>query len=169
MSDDVVLETERLILRRLTKADAPFMLELLNDPSYIRNVADRGVRTVADAENYLAAKMLPSYEEHGFGFYLMELKDARTPIGTCGLAKRENVDDIDVGYGLLERYAGNGYATEAAAGVLHYARNVLKLTRIVGFTSTKNHNSQRVLNKLGLRYEKMTRLPGFEDDSMVFA
>jgi [ribosomal protein S5]-alanine N-acetyltransferase len=165
---NAVLETERLVLRRLTRADAPFMLEMLNDPAFIRNVADRGVRTVAEAENYLVTKMLPSYEQHGFGFYLVELKDARTPIGTCGLAKRDTVDEIDVGYGVLERYSGNGYATEAAAAVMRYARDVLGLERVVGFTSPINTRSIHVLQKLGLRYEKTIDLPGYDSPSLVF-
>ncbi|MDQ6654649.1 MAG: GNAT family N-acetyltransferase [Verrucomicrobiota bacterium] len=164
-----VLETERLVLRRLTLADAGLMLELLNDPSFIRNVADRNVRTLEEAENYLTTKMLPVYEQHGFGFYRVELKATGEPIGTCGLAKRENIDDIDIGYGLLERFAGTGYATEAARGVLEYARHVLGLQRVVGFTSPANHASIHVLEKLGLRYEKMLQLPGFNAPSMVFA
>jgi len=169
MGDDVVLETERLVLRRLNKGDAPFMLQMLNDPVFIRNVADRGVRTIADAENYIAAKILPSYQQHGFGFYLVQLKESGIAIGTCGLAKRDTVDDIDVGYGLLERFAGSGYATEAASAVLHYARTVLGLKRVVGFTSPANTASIHVLQKLGLRYERTTMLPGFDSPSMVFA
>jgi RimJ/RimL family protein N-acetyltransferase len=127
------------------------------------------VRTVAEAESYLATKLLPSYQQHGFGFYLVELKETRLAIGTCGLAKRETVDDIDVGYGLLERFAGNGYATEAASAVLVYAKTVLGLERVVGFTSPINTASIHVLQKLGLRYEKTINLPGYDSPSMVFA
>lgn len=163
-----VLETKRLVLRRLTLGDAPFILELLNEPSFIRNVADRGLRTVPDAENYLATKVLPSYEQHGFGFWCVELKETGEAIGTCGLAKRETIEDVDVGYGLLERFFGFGYATEAARGVLDYGRAVLGLTRIVGFTAEKNRESIRVLEKLGLRYEKTIDLPGYESASMLF-
>ncbi|MGI8820202.1 MAG: GNAT family N-acetyltransferase [Chthoniobacterales bacterium] len=164
-----VLETERLVLRRLTLGDAALMLELLNDPSFIRNVADRGVRTLADAENYLTTKVLPIYEQHGFGFYRVELKANGEPIGTCGLAKRETIDYIDIGYGFLERFAGCGYATESAAGVMDYARKILQLPQVVGFTSPKNHASIRVLQKLGLRYERMIELPGFTSASMMFS
>ncbi len=164
-----ILETERLVLRRLTVADAPFLLELLNDPSFIRNVADRGVRTVSDAENYITTKFLTSYEQHGFGHYLVLLKATGEPVGTCGLMKRETVDDVDIGYGFPERFAGKGYATESAAAVLRYGREVLGLSRVVGFTSLMNHASQHVLEKIGLRYEGMRPLPGYDDESMVFA
>ncbi len=164
-----VLETERLVLRRLTLADAGLMLELLNDPIFIRNVADRNVRTLAEAENYLTVKVLSAYEQHGFGFYRVELKTTGEPLGTCGLAKRETIDDVDLGYGLLGRFAGCGYATEAARGVMEYARDVLGLQRVVGFTSPANHASIHVLQKLGLHYEKMLQLPGFAASSMVFA
>ena len=163
-----ILETERLLLRRLTLADAPFLLELLNDPSFIRNVADRGVRTVPDAESYLATKFLASYERHGFGHYLVLLKATGEPVGTCGLMKRETVNDIDIGYGFPERFAGQGYATESAAAVLRYGREVLGLSRVVGYTSMMNLASQHVLEKIGLRYEGMMPLPGYDDPSMVF-
>ena len=164
----IVLETARLTLRRVTLEDAPFVLEVLLDPGYMRFVADRGVRTVEGAARYIEEKFLPSYEQHGFGFYLMELKIDGTPIGICGLAKRETLDDVDVGYSVVERFAGNGYAFEAAAGVMHYARQVLGLPRIVGITGIDNVASAKVLEKIGLRFEKMIELPGYEGESRLF-
>ena len=110
-----ILETERLTLRKLTTEDAAFVLEMLNDPAFIRNVADRGVRTIADATAYIEQKHLPQYAQFGFGFYLMELKGGFLPIGMCGLMKRETRDDVDIGYSVLERFAGRGYAFEAAS------------------------------------------------------
>jgi RimJ/RimL family protein N-acetyltransferase len=164
-----VLETERLTLREVTLGDAAFVLELLNEPSYIRFVADRGVRTADDAARYITEKFLPSYAQHGFGFYLVELTAERTPIGICGLAKRETLDDVDIGYSLLERFWGNGYALEAARGVMDYARRVLGLKRVVAFTAVDNESSAKLLGKLGLRYDKMIDLPGYEGGSRLFS
>ena len=165
----IVVETERLILRRMSVADASFMLETLNEPSFIRNVADRGVRTVEDAADYIRSKMLPSYEHFGFGFYIVELKESATPIGVCGIVKRETMEDVDVGYSLLDRFAGNGYAYEAAAAVMEYGRTTHGLKRIVGVTSPDNHRSIKLLEKLGLRYEKMVQLSTFETPSALYA
>ena len=165
----VVTETERLLLRRMTLADASFMLETLNEPSFIANVADRGVRTLEDAADYIRTKIMPSYEQFGFGFYIIELKESGTPIGVCGLVKRETMEDVDIGYSLLDRFAGNGYAYEAAAGVMEYGRTTIGLKRIVGMTAPDNCRSIRLLEKLGLRYERMVQLPTFDAPSKLFA
>ena len=164
-----VLETERLTLRHATTEDAAFVLELLNEPSYIRFVADRGLRTVDDAKRYITEKFLPSYAQHGFGFYIVELKADGTPIGICGLAKRETMENVDIGYSMLERFWGKGYALEAARGVMDYAHGVLGIERVVAFTAVDNESSAKLLEKLGLRYEKMIDLPGYEGGSRLFS
>ena len=120
-----VLETERLVLRRVTTEDAELILELLNEPAFIRFVADREVRTTAQAAEFIAAKMLPSYAEFGFGFYLVELKETGVAVGICGLIKRATLDDVDVGFSILERFWRNGYAYEAAQAVMDYGKRVL--------------------------------------------
>ena len=163
----IVLETERLTFREATADDAAFVLELLNEPSYIRFVADRGLRTGEDAARYIAEKFQPSYVQHGFGFYIAELKSTGVAIGICGLAKRETLDDVDLGYSVLERFWGNGFAVEAAAGMLDYARRVLGLRRVVGVTAPDNASSIKVLEKIGLRFEKMVHLPGFGTESIL--
>ncbi len=165
----MVLETERLTLREVTTHDAEFVLELLNEPSYIRFVADRGLRTRDDAARYIEEKFLPSYVEHGFGFYVVELKSTGEPIGICGLAKREAMQDVDVGYSFVERSWRHGYAIEAASGVMEYARRVLGLRRVVGITAPDNASSIRVLEKIGLRFEKMIHLPGFEPERSLYS
>lgn len=165
----VVLETARLVLRRMTLDDGPFMLETLNEPSFIRNVADRGVRTVDDAADYIRTKIMPSYEQFGFGFYIVELKESGTPIGVCGIVKRETLPDVDIGYSLLDRFSGNGYAYEAAAALMEHGRTVHGLKRIVGMTAPDNVRSIKLLEKLGLRFERMVQLPTFEGESKLFA
>ena len=154
----IVLETERLILRHLSLEDAEFILDLLNQPSFLRYIGDKGVRTPDDARAYILNGPMASYEQFGFGLFLTELKDARIPIGICGLLKRETLDDVDVGFAFLPAFWKQGYAFESATAVIAYGRDVLGLDRIVAITSPDNDASIKVLNKLGLRFERMIRL-----------
>lgn len=163
-----ICETERLIIRQIQLDDAPFFLELLNEPSFLNNIGDKGVRNLDDARQYLINGPIASYEKFGFGLYLVELKESLTPIGMCGLLKREGLDDPDIGYALLPKYWSKGYAVEAAVAVMNYGRDVLKLKRIVAITKPDNQSSIRVLNKLGLKYEKMVKLPGIEEECSLF-
>ncbi len=156
-----IFETERLHVRRLTLDDATFILALLNDPAFLKYIGDRGVRTPGDAQAYLLNGPLASYAKHGFGLLLVTLKPDDIPIGICGLLKRDVLADVDVGFAFLPEYVGQGYAFEAATATLAYGREVLGLKRIVAVTSPNNTNSIRLLEKLGLRYEKMVQLsPG---------
>lgn len=162
------LVTDRLTLRAVTLEDAPFVLEILNEPAFIRHVGDRAVRSEADAADYISRKFIASYEQFGFGFYLVELKGSRVPIGTCGLIKREVLEDVEIGYSFLEKYWGQGYAYEAALAVMKQGRNVLGLKRIVGLTGPGNQSSIKLLEKLGLRFDKMVYIPGYEEGSKLF-
>ena len=164
----IVLETERLRLRRMSEAHAGFLLELLNEPAFIENVADRGVRTLAQAKEFIAERILASYQKYGFGFYVVELKEGRIPAGICGLVKRETLDDVDIGYALLARHCGKGYAYEAAAALLDYGRTTLKLPKIVAVTTPGNQSSIKLLEKLGLKFEKVIHLPGYGAESLLF-
>lgn len=159
-----ILETDRLILRHQTVEDAAFMLELWNDPSWIENIGDRGVRTMEDARRDILYKAIEVYATLGYGFYLAELKNGGIPIGICGFAKRDFLEDPDVGYALLPRYWGKGYAFEAASAVMEYGKSVLGLTRIVAFTSEDNEASGKLLEKLGLQFEKLIPYPGREEE-----
>lgn len=149
------LQTERLMLRHFTTKDAPFILELLNEPSFIQNIADRGVRTLDDARAYLRNGPIASYQRHGFGLLAVELQATGETMGMCGLIKRDNLPDVDIGFAFLPRYWGKGYAYEAAAAVLTYGREVHKLTRIVAIVLPGNTGSINVLKKLGLTFERM--------------
>lgn len=164
-----VLETDRLILRRLTPDDAEFMLELLTDPSWIEFIGDRGVRTVDDARDYILKGAVDMYARLGFGLFLVESKDGALPLGICGLVKRDFLEDVDIGFAFLPRYWGNGYAYEAAAATMRYATEVLKLERIVAITMSHNHSSARLLEKLGLRFERMVTYPGETEEVRLFA
>ncbi len=164
-----MLETERLILRRLELADSEFILELLNDPSFLRCIGDKGVRTREDAEEYIQTGPMASYERFGFGLFLTARREDGIPIGICGLLKRESLPDVDVGFAFLPRYWSNGYAFESASAVLSYGRKAFGLTRIVAITSPDNTASMRVLEKLGMTFESMIRLEGDGPEVRLFA
>ena len=164
-----ILETERLILRQLTTDDSEFILELLNDPSFIRNIGDRNVRTVEDACSYILNGPVASYAKNGFGLYLVLLKETGESIGMCGLIKRDVLDDVDIGYALLPRFWSRGYGIEAAQATKTYAKGKVGLKRIVAIVDPANEGSIRVLEKLGLRYEKMVRLSADDIDLKLFA
>ena len=164
-----VLETGRLRLRRLTLDDAPFILRLVNEPSWLRFIGDRGVRTREDARGYILKGPLASYEQFGFGLYLVELKDCGTPAGMCGLLKRDTLPDVDVGYAFLPEFWGKGYASEAASAVLDHGRSAFGLTRILAIVTPDNHGSIRVLEKLGLRFQERVKLSGDEPELALFA
>lgn len=163
------IETARLLLREATPDDAAFVLELLNDPGFVANIADRGVRTVEVAAEYIQSAQIYRYGPDGLGFNVVELIATGQPVGTCGLVKRETLDDVDVGYALLERFAGRGYAREAAAAALAHALGPLGLERVVAITSPENAGSRRVLEAIGMRYEGLLAVPGYERDSALYA
>lgn len=147
-----ILTTDRLVLRELHADDAPFIIALLNDPSFIKNIGDRGLRTVADARRYITKGPLAGYDAHGFGLWLVELKEGRTPIGICGLLKRDVLDDPDIGFAYLPEFQSKGYGFEAARAVLDYAREVLRLPRVLAIVNRDNLPSARLLEKLGMAY-----------------
>ncbi|HET9950311.1 MAG TPA: GNAT family N-acetyltransferase [Candidatus Eisenbacteria bacterium] len=164
-----VLETERLSLRRLTPDDAPFMLELVTDPSWIEFIGDRGLKTVDDARAYIVDRYVADYERHGFGLYLVALRETGESLGICGLIKRESLEDVDVGFAFLPRHVGRGYATEAAAASLEHGWRDLGLRRIVAITVPNNLRSIGVLEKVGLRFEKTIRMPGDEEELALYS
>jgi ribosomal-protein-alanine N-acetyltransferase len=164
-----VLTTERLKLEELVPEDAAFALELLNDPDFIANVADRGLRTIPEAEKYLIDGPIASYREHGFGMYAIRRLDNDETIGMCGLVKRPGLEDIDIGYGFLPAARGHGFAREAARAVFDFARGELGLTRIVAIVSPGNAPSITLLENLGMHHESMVRLPGEEHSIRLYA
>jgi len=152
------LQTERLTIRPFTEDDAPFVLELLNDPSFIENIGDRKVRSEEDARAYIR-RIQASYENHQFGLSPVILNETQEKIGMCGLIKRPALDDPDVGYAFLPRFWSKGYAIESVLAVIQDGKTRLGLKRLVAIVDPKNHPSLRVLEHAGLTYEKMVQLP----------
>jgi RimJ/RimL family protein N-acetyltransferase len=163
-----LIQTERLLLRHLDLHDDAFILELLNEPAFLQFIGDKGVRTLGDAREYMLKGPIDSYGRHGFGLYAACLLDG-TPAGICGLVKRDGLADVDVGFAFLSRHCSKGYATESAAAVLVHARQVLQLQRIVAITSPENSGSIAVLEKIGLKFERMIRVAENNLELKLFA
>jgi RimJ/RimL family protein N-acetyltransferase len=149
-----IVETERLRLRTITPddADVAFHLALLNDPAFIEHIGDRGVRTMDESRRYIVEGPVAMHEKLGHSMYVVELKDSRTPIGMCGLIKRDFLEYVDIGYAFLPSFRGCGYAIEAARATVAHAR-ALGITRLAGITTPTNTASIQLLEKLGLRFQ----------------
>ena len=150
-----VLETERLLLRRFTVDDAQFVLALLNEPSFLRYIGDKNVRNLEDAGQYILNGPVATYNRHNFGLCVVELKESETPIGMCGLLKREELSSPDIGFAFLPDFWNKGFAFEAAVAVLRDARERLKLQRILAITSLDNDASIKLLQRLGFEFERV--------------
>jgi len=159
-----IFETRRLVLSRLTLGDAPFILELVNDPSWIRFIGDKNVHTLKAAKEYIKNGPQKSYAQLGFGLYAVKLKRSGKAIGMCGLLRRDTLDDADIGFAFLPKYTGKGYAFESAETVLKHAHESLKMKRILAITSIDNASSVKLLERLGFCLLKRMRLtPGSEE------
>lgn len=151
---DPILTTARLVIREIVHTDAPFIIQLLNDPAFIQYVGDKRVRTPEEARDYIDSGPRAMYAEFGFGLWTVELADG-TPIGICGLLKRPVLDDVDLGFAMLPQFRRAGYTFEAASAVVAHARDALRLDRLVAITNPDNDASGRLLEKLGFSFEQM--------------
>ena len=163
-----MISTQRLFVRPITVDDAPFILTLLNEPSFLRYIGDKQVRTVEDARQYILNGPVASYERYGFGLCLMELKELHTPVGICGILKRDGLPDPDIGFALIPDFWNKGLAFEAATAVLKDTRERLKLDRILAITSLDNEASINLLERLGFRFERVMQLTLESDPVKLF-
>lgn len=163
------IHTERLILREFTDGDAGFVLELLNEPGFLGGIGDRGVRDLDGALRYLHDGPAASYARHGFGLWRVELRDSGEAIGTCGLLRRDTLPEADLGYAFLQRHWQRGYAVEAGAAVLRYARETLALPRVLAIVNPDNAASIKVLERLGMRDQGTIRHGADNRDLRLFA
>ena len=165
----ILIETERLILRQLKIDDAEFILALLNEPSFLRYIGDKKVRSIDDARQYILNGPIASYERNGFGLYLAAIREPHTPIGICGLLKREELADVDIGFAFRPDFWGQGFAYEAAKAVMDYARQTLKLQRVVAITNPDNESSIKLLERMGFTFERLIQLTKDGDEVKLFA
>lgn len=163
------LETERLVLRRITLEDAGLMLAVWNDPAFVRHVGDRGIRTIEQAHEALKEGAFKLYEDRGYGPYCMALKKSGTLVGICGLFQRDNLDDPDIGFAVLPDYCGKGLAGEAAIAVVAHARDDLGIERLTAIVSPENSASIGLIEKLGLTFERGITMPGEEDEISLYS
>lgn len=151
-----ILETERLCMREVTSDDAAFTLDLLNQPSFIKYIGDRGVRDLDEARDFIEGRYKKSYRDNGYGLYVVELKDAdATPIGICGFVRRDTLPGPDIGFAFLPQFEKKGYAYESASAVMKYGRETLGFTRVLAITTTDNDASGRLLEKLGFKFDRL--------------
>lgn len=163
-----MLETERLRIDPFTLEDAPFIITLLNTPGWLENIGNRAVRTLEDARQYLANGALWSYEQFGLGPYRVRLKNTETAIGMCGLFKRDTLNNFDIGFAFLPEYTGKGYGYESASAIIAYARDTFGLTHVAGITKPTNQPSIRLLEKLGMSFEKTIYFNQESPDNLLF-
>ena len=176
-----ILETERLILREVVESDDAFMLDLLNQPSFIKYIGDRNVRNLEQSREFIESRYRASYRTNGYGLYAVELKseiaggdDAASEIpnsviGICGFVRRHTLPDADIGFAFLPQFERLGYAFESASAIMEYGRNVLGLKRVLAITSVDNESSGRLLAKLGFKFDGLVTLDGDTEEIKLFS
>ncbi len=165
---NIILGTERLILRKFTINDAAFLIRLVNSPGWLEFIGDRNIKTTEQALDYLQNGPLKSYKEHGYGLCLVELKDAGTAIGMCGIIKREQLDNPDIGVAFLPEFTRKGYAIEIADAMMRYARNTLELPSVWAITVPENSASIKLLKKIGLTFYSNFSFPDAKEELLLF-
>ncbi len=165
----MIIESERAVLRKYTLDDTDFIINLLNQQSFIENIGDRGIKTIPDAEDYLKKSILNSYQQNGFGLNMVELKESKIPIGMCGILKRDTLDHADLGYAFLPEYCGLGYASEITETLIQSAKRLYNLEKIVAITNSHNKKSRKLLEKIGFKFDCMVQAVEGEAESMLFA
>lgn len=164
-----ILETQRLQLREFSLSDVAFIVELVNTPGWLKFIGDRGIKTQEQAAVYLETGPMKSYQEHGYGLWLVERKDSREKIGMCGIIKRESFESPDIGFAFLPAYTGKGYAREIAQATLNYALNDLKLPKLLGISKSDNQRSIKVLEEIGLKFVQPFHFPDNKDPLFLYS
>jgi RimJ/RimL family protein N-acetyltransferase len=162
------LYTDRLALREPNLDDAEFVVELLNEPDFLRYIGDRGVRNLADAQEYLETGPMDSFRRLGFGMFVVEPKDGREAAGICGLIRRDWLDGVDLGFAFLERFRTRGYAFESSAAVVSHAGETLGLERVLAVTTHDNLASIGLLKKLGFTETGAVTAPDEDEELLVW-
>ena len=159
----MLFETERLTLREATTADAPFFLTLMNEAGWLKFISNHEIRTSDQVVEFIETKILPAYTAHGVGLWLVEIKKENRPIGICGFVDRDSLDEADIGFAFLERFGGQGYASEAAEGCLNFAKSQLPNDNILAIVLPENLRSVKLLKKLGFKLKSDFSHPGSEE------
>lgn len=164
-----ILDTDRLILREILETDGEFILDLLNQPSFIKYIGDRRVRSVEGAGEFIKTRFMESYQQFGFGLWAVELKETCEPIGICGFVKRDSLPEADIGFALLPQFERKGYAFESAAATLLYGKERLNFNRVLAITSKDNFASGKLLEKLGFSFERFIKMTDDSEEIKLFS
>lgn len=160
--------SERLTLKPTNIEDAPFLVDLLNSPKWLKYIGDRNIKTIAQAENHIKEKILTQFDRLGYGNYTVIRKSDGVRMGSCGLYDRPGLEGIDIGFAFLPEYEGQGYGFESAKTVLDYVVANFSIDEICAITSLQNKRSQVLLEKIGLKYVKNVKLPGNDEELMYY-
>jgi len=164
-----IIETERILLQEANLEDAAFIFELVNSPGWLEFISDKGLKTLADAEEYIKSRLISSYQKYNLGLYKMVLKESNKAIGLCGLISRPSLPNVDIGFAILPEYGGNGYTFEAGKAVMEYGASQLGFKTILGTTAPDNIKSQKLLEKLGLRLVETIQMGDYEGDTLLYS
>jgi ribosomal-protein-alanine N-acetyltransferase len=146
--------SQRLDFNLFRLKDAAFLLDLMNQPEYYQGIADRGVRTLEQATQYIHDKIADRYQENGYGMYLLSLRKERVPIGLAGIFNRAGSDIAELGYAISHLHHKMGYASEAAQHLVDFAKNHLNLSMLGAVVNRNNPPSARILEKCGFQYKE---------------
>ena len=163
-----ILETEKLKLRELTMDDTSFIIELVNSTGWLKYIGDRNIKTTEQAKSYLENGPLKSYQESGFGLWLVETKDTKNPIGMCGLLRRDYLNHPDIGFAFLPEFIGKGFGFEAAAATLSLAKDQLKILTLYAITMPTNYASIKLLEKIGMKFIKSISPHGSQEELHLY-
>ncbi|MEO6590091.1 MAG: GNAT family N-acetyltransferase [Pyrinomonadaceae bacterium] len=164
-----ILETERLILREVVESDDEFIFDLVNQPSFIKYIGNRGIDTLEKSRQAIKDRYRSSYAEFGYGLYAVELKKTGEPIGFCGFVRRESLPEADIGFAFLPQFEKKGFAFESASAVMNYGQEKLKLSKVLAITTQNNESSIKLLNKLGFKFERLIKMPDDETELNLFS
>lgn len=161
-------QTERLFLKPTSEEDAWFIFQLLNSPKWLKNIGDRNVNSEEEARQYIKTRMVPQLQKLGYSNYTVIRKEDNVKLGACGLYDREGLEGIDIGFAFLPEHENQGFALEAALEIKRAAVEEFGITKIKGITSKENIPSQKLLEKLGLKFKEVVKLPGEVEELYLY-
>jgi RimJ/RimL family protein N-acetyltransferase len=164
-----ILTTERLVLREFTEEDDLFIIELVNTEDWLKYIGDKNIKTRQQAKEYLVKGPIKSYQENGYGLFLVELKDSKIPIGMCGIINRPTLENPDIGFAFLPQYVGQGFGYEIAQSTINYAQNELRINKVLAITIPENLASIKLLTKLGLKFQKSIKFSNDSAELMLYS
>lgn len=141
---------------------------MVNDPDWIKYIGDRNVKNIEDAEKYISERIIKSYNQYGFGLYLVIEKLSGANTGICGLLKRDYLDDPDVGFAFLPQFRGKGYTFESASAIIKYGIDNFGMNKLSAIIKWNNERSITVLMKLGFKFTQNIKLPDEDEEVNLF-